>query len=169
MTRNSNEWLCDTLGREDYPGCERKAAVSLSCSVEGRSYALCRPCDATWKEKARGNTAMSLRCPLCVHIFLAQEAGTDVPPAPARTDPLVHHAPLRGPLADAIELAMYQEGLLIDVRGRVLARLGNDPRFITPEPAVEKMLEPEEKPHEPDMRPRPRPQRNRPRDKQPAP
>lgn len=128
MPRNSNDWLCDTLGREDYPGCERKAVIALSCHVEGRQYALCRPCDATWKKKASGNAGVSLRCPLCVHIFLATEAGAPVPQAPARQDPMVHSAPLRGPLADVVDYAMYAEGLLIDVRGRVLRRMASDPR-----------------------------------------
>lgn len=161
MTRNSNEWLCDTLGRDDYPGCERHAAISLSCSVEGRSYALCRTCDATWKSEAGGNPQVSLHCPLCVHIFLAKEAGVPVPPAPVRTDPMVHSAPLRGPLADAINHAMYQEGLLIDVRGRVLSRLANDPRLQEAPPAAKEMLPAPVPAPEPDMRPRPRPQRPR--------
>jgi hypothetical protein len=164
--RTSNEWLCDTIGRDDFPGCERKAAVSLSCSVEGRSYALCRPCDTTWKSKAAGNTAMSLRCPLCVHIFLAQEAGVPVPQAPARQDPMVHSAPLRGPLAEAIDFAMYQEGLLIDVRGRVLRRLANDPRMANTQLAPEPAKAPLTPAPEPDMRPRPRP--TRPQSKQAA-
>lgn len=120
----SSRKTCALHERVDYPGCEHWAAVITFCTVEGRDYALCNPCSRAWKARCSGDAQMYARCPLCVHIYL----GT-LPPQTGPSQPMVHKSSLVGPLAEIIETAMYQEGLLVDVRSRVLARLGQDPRI----------------------------------------
>jgi hypothetical protein len=122
--RIGDEWLCDTLTEE---GCERNAAVAFFCRIEGMQVALCRPCDTRWKALARSDAGLANRCPKCASRYIDSRASATAAiqaknrPLPASTEPL------QGTLADAIEQAMFAEGLLVNARRRVLQRLSLDP------------------------------------------
>ena len=109
-------WWCDTRNDElNFPGCEEFAAVAWFCVIEGKEIALCGTCNRTWRARAAVDKNLQNRCPHCAS-FVGVSG-----PAPVQS-PLV--PPLSGPLADAIDKAMFTEGLLVDVRKRVLRRLG---------------------------------------------
>lgn len=113
--RTSQGWWCDTRNNPDFPGCEEHAAISWTCVVEGREIGLCNSCNRAWRERAMLEPELSPRCPLCSHVILPVTT-------PAR-QPIAGHE-LTGPIAEAINDAMYREGILVDVRARVLRRLG---------------------------------------------
>lgn len=122
--RSGNSVLCDTRDREDFPGCTRTANINWFCTVEGRDVSLCNTCNTAWRERARGDENFRLRCPLCIHVYL-QSIGADSPfPNAATPVHSMYGPPLTGPIARALDEAMYQEGLLVDVRSKVLRRLG---------------------------------------------
>jgi len=116
--RVGSEWLCDTRAE---PGCQRNAALTFICPVEGREVSLCLNCDRVWKAFARRSPELGRRCPGCAPIYIEQH----------RIEIEVHQVRisgaddevLTGPLADALSAAMRSEGILIDVRRRVLVRL----------------------------------------------
>jgi hypothetical protein len=93
------------------------------CPVEGREVALCGPCNAAWRIRAAAEEKLRNRCPLCASAQISVSAGVN----PAETTRPVLPV-LTGDLADALDAAMFQEGLLVDVRRRVLRRLGADER-----------------------------------------
>ena len=111
--RQGNTWLCDLRGS---PGCENAAAITFICQVEGRQAALCRSCDRGWKIYARENPGLEVRCPNCAPQFLLNRPGPGA--ALPAGDPI-----LTGPIAEMIDRAMYSQGVLIDIRRKVLARL----------------------------------------------
>lgn len=109
----------------NYPGCLNIPEVRIYCKTEQTSRLACHNCHASWRSKIAENNTISERCPVC-----ADHDYSVARPAPAPV-PL----PLRGPVADAVDKAMHAEGLLIDVRKRVLQRLAKDPLFPTSAPA----------------------------------
>lgn len=122
--RTATEWYCDTRDHPEFPGCEQKAALVWFCVVEGREIALCHSCNRAWRERAKADTGFGKRCPLCVHTYVAAR---DLPVIENRAGLPV--PPLTGPIADSVDFAMYQEGLLVDVRQRVLRRMATDPKL----------------------------------------
>lgn len=121
--RTSTEWLCDTP-RE--PGCQRNAALTFICRVEGREIALCTSCHKVWRTYAKGDSALENRCPACAPVYVQRMVQTDMARAAAERrqmrvlpdDPV-----LAGPLAEVIDNAMFMEGVLLPSRRAVLARL----------------------------------------------
>lgn len=92
------------------------------CPVEGREIAQCAACNAAWRAIAAANGGLLRnRCPLCAHAEIAVSGAVDPRETTRAVDPV-----LVGPLAEALDRAMFSEGLLIDVRQRVLRRLGAD-------------------------------------------
>lgn len=121
--------LCDNRGPVEYPtpGCDRTAATSFVCPVEGRDVDLCRFCEKNWRELARGNPDLSQRCPNCAHMSLIDRT----PPTARQVVDVARY--LNSPLARIVDNAMLKEGLLIDARRRVLLRLVSDPDFVSRE------------------------------------
>ncbi len=115
--RTQNEWLCDT---PQNPGCETLAFNARLCSVEGSEVALCRPCDARWKEQVRSDRRLQNHCPRCAPRYLASLESLASGSGEVRAD---SEGVPSGPVYDQVEQAMFAEGVLIDVRRRVLRRL----------------------------------------------
>lgn len=122
--RTAHGWFCDTRNNEEYPGCEQDAAVAWTCTIEGRQIALCGSCDRAWRSRAANDDKLRHRCPLCAYAGIAVSTGTDPNITTVPLNPV-----LAGELAEAIDSAMFSEGLLIDVRKRVLRRLAADERM----------------------------------------
>ena len=74
-----------------------------------------------WQQLARSNTQLSIRCPLCapawaeLHHLEIEVSRVHIAGEP---DPV-----LQGPLAEALDTSMREEGILVDQRLRVLRRL----------------------------------------------
>lgn len=121
--RTALEWLCDT---PDAPGCQRDANVASMCQVEGREFALCRSCQSLWKNRVSADPAMAVRCPNCLPSYLRTEAIRKDNATPPKDRP----APLTGSVADALDHAMFMDGILPDVRHRVLCRLAAEAAWL---------------------------------------
>jgi hypothetical protein len=116
--RTGDEWLCDIK----YQGlCKRLAVTAWICPVEGVEIAACTPCVQTWRAAASVNTYLATHCPRCAK---TGQPATTVP-APQHSD-----RPLTGIVARALESAMLAEGVLIDVRTRVLKRLAVEAEWL---------------------------------------
>lgn len=111
--RRANAILCDT---PDWPGCQLVAAFSWVCNVEGREVTLCRNCDKMWKDHARTNSSLGVRCPNC-----AKSAPPEALPRPeGYTDLLGEYMRI------AVDRAMHRAGVLIDQRQAVIKLLDTD-------------------------------------------
>lgn len=116
---------CSSAREEPRPeDCTGFAAVTWICQVEGREVNLCLPCSQAWKVTARRNPALINRCPNCAPSYYASRQVRDRGPRTGTISP--DSRPYTGPLADAIDRAMLAEGILTDVRKRVLSRLAED-------------------------------------------
>jgi hypothetical protein len=106
-----------------YPGCTLIPTTRIYCRTEGRSVLSCLPCHQAWRNKVHASASetfrLELRCPCCAE-WHPEGAG------PSRTVTEVLHEPLTGAVAQAIDTAMHAEGLLHDVRIKVLSRLAKD-------------------------------------------
>ncbi|SRR6266496_1172349 len=105
------------------PGCLLFPSIRLFCHVEGAGLLVCSACHTAWRERIRQASAeasLMLRCPRCA----AWEAPVSQVPVP------LPRVPLAGEVAQVIDTAMHAEGLAIDVRARVLARLGHDASWL---------------------------------------
>jgi len=117
--RNAQGWWCDLRNEpEEHPGCERKATTTFVCVIEGREVALCNNCNRIWRERVKLEPEQANRCPLC-----SKHA---IPVTMPARQPALGRA-LAGPVAEIIDDAMFREGLLVDVRARVLRRLATEP------------------------------------------
>lgn len=103
-------------------GCAGDAVLIMYCQAEGRAVPMCAPCNRAWRERARGDSGLAARCPLCAPSWLATQSSPAVAAVPAPAGTM-----LSGPVADLLDAAMKAEGLLVDVRQRVLLRLGSEP------------------------------------------
>ena len=130
--RTHSAILCDNRGTDDAPtpGCLRNAATSFVCAVEGRDVDLCEICNRNWRLMAHSNPALTGRCPNCAYLALADRTPLVVPD-PEGSMGVANY--LDSPLAQIFDKAMMKEGLLIDVRQRVLLRLISDPDFVSRE------------------------------------
>lgn len=111
------EELCQVNG----PNCSRIPSNRIYCRTEGRGVLTCAPCHADWRRRATGNEIQGLqdKCPLC-----ADWNGVTGPPrVPVEQTPATS---ITGPASNAIDAAMHAEGLLVDVRRKVLQRLSRD-------------------------------------------
>lgn len=100
-----------------FTGCSGERSIRIHCVVEGADMTVCLNCSGKWRMLAI-NPEYKDRCPRC--------SRHPRPPAPIRQPPPLPGPLLSGPVADAIDKAMHQEGLNIDVRERVLRRLHHD-------------------------------------------
>jgi len=117
MKRNG-ERVCDTLTAR---GCQREVATVMFCTVEGRDIELCRHCHAEWRRYVGAVPALQPRCPRCAPSYVKTHSA-EIEAARLRISG-EDAIPLSGPLAEAISKAMFSEGVLVDVRRRVLVRL----------------------------------------------
>jgi hypothetical protein len=119
VTITEKEWTCDVKLK----GCVRQAAASWICKVEGVQISACRFCWEAWKGRAQTDPSLANRCPRCE----IRPVGADRPAAKIRRR---NPEPLTGVIAEALELAMYREGILIDTRKRVMLRLGAEAAWL---------------------------------------
>jgi hypothetical protein len=79
----------------------------------------CQYCYVVWRHKVRdeGNNILANRCPNCADWH---------PASLPNTQDAAASVPLAGAAAQAINTAMWKEGLLEDVRRAVLVRLANE-------------------------------------------
>jgi hypothetical protein len=108
--------LEDERCRANLRGCTGTQEIRIHCNTEGTDVSVCRSCATVWRLNARASGLYD-RCPLCALWKPEYAAHREAPAAPAI---------LTGPAADAIEAAMHQEGLLYDVRTKVLRRLAKE-------------------------------------------
>lgn len=101
--------------------CTVKPYLRIYCTVEGVSLLVCSPCFANWQSKVALKPALTGRCPRCENMFASE------PSVHKTVQPAV---PLPGPVGEAIDAAMHAEGLLRDVRERVLIRLYRDAAWL---------------------------------------
>jgi hypothetical protein len=132
VTITDKSWTCDIHGSK----CKVDAWNSWTCKVEGIQISACSSCWADWQTSVRADPALTERCPKCTRaparvptaLRIADKNGTSVTRA---------KEPLRGVIADAIETAMHKEGVLADVRTRVMFRLATEePWMNLPDPAT---------------------------------
>lgn len=125
--RTAREWLCDT---PDNPGCMRVAVANRLCHAEGCDISLCVSCNEEWISKARNVPELAVRCPRCAPKYLAHLGVGSAPGAgpavPARVTPRNEQV---GPLYAAVDQAMFAQGVLVDVRRRVLDMLSSQEDF----------------------------------------
>jgi hypothetical protein len=93
------------------PGCTGHFSFLLMCETEGASMMVCHACQAYWAEHY-----VPRRCPRCAKWEQPEEKR--LPPA--------MRLPLTGSVAVAVDSAMHKEGLLADVRTRVLETLAHE-------------------------------------------
>lgn len=116
MTVTDKSWTCDVK----YEGCETNASISWICVVEGAQISACRSCRAKWQVKVQRDSALQNRCPNCEPVPIRVRDN----PKPSKIKK--HTQPLTGVIAEALDAAMFHEGILIDVRNKVLLRLATD-------------------------------------------
>jgi hypothetical protein len=103
-----------------YAGCSRYAGASWTCQTEGVRIEMCAHCYSQWRMRAASNPRLAARCPRCADLLVCADASGAVAapdPSPPR---------LSGAAADAIDRALHMEGVLPDVRERVLLRLAEE-------------------------------------------
>lgn len=98
-----------------YSNCTAIATTHIYCSVEKRSILSCQYCFVVWRHKVRDEAhhALDVRCPACSDWHPARMG----PPAAAAS------VPLAGAAAQAINAAMWQQGLTAPDRQGVLEKL----------------------------------------------
>jgi hypothetical protein len=101
-------------------GCQNPPAVRIHCETEGFDLRACSAHWTEWRERA-ARDGLERFCPRC--------AGKYQSPGPTRVRQLPF-SPLTGAAADAINAAMHAEGLLQDVRIKVLQRLAKDASWL---------------------------------------
>jgi len=104
--------------------CTRIPGTRIYCKTEGRSLLACPECLKAWRAQVTRSPSeqsrLSLRCPKCADWAPEKKQKKQKPRPPAS------QSALKGDVADAINRAMHAEGLLQDVRERVLQRLARD-------------------------------------------
>jgi hypothetical protein len=116
--RTEDGVFCDIGKGEKHP-CRKQATYIHSCKIEGSEFAFCHTHEREWKAQTAHQPNYQVRCPRCLPQFMQQaenqlsraSSGTSLPD------------PITGALADAIDAAMYREGILTPVRTNVLRRL----------------------------------------------
>ena len=114
--RTEDGVFCDANDRK----CKRPAISIHSCQVEGSEFAFCAQHKREFDAVTQGKTHLQIRCPRCIPGFLQklQEAGQGA-------NSIHLPSPITGPIAEAIDEAMYREGILGPTRLKVLRRLNN--------------------------------------------
>jgi hypothetical protein len=108
------------------PGCLVVPAGQYTCPTEGSSYLACTACRTSWTQTVlNGSAKLALRCPRCA----SHNYGQPTVPAPQRAAEPV----LSGPAGEAIEHALWAEGILRDQSDRVLRRLAREAPWLARE------------------------------------
>ncbi len=98
--------------------CTRIPGIRIYCKTEGRSALACPDCLKVWRQRVQTEPfRLSLRCPLCA------DWARPISPIPT---PTPTRSALQGDIAQSIDRAMHAEGLLQDIREKVLQRLAKD-------------------------------------------
>jgi len=108
--------------------CTKIPSSRLFCKTEGRGVLVCENDLRLWRTRVTSSQAETYRlankCPLCA----------DWTPQQASPSPIIPQTPrpvLQGPLAATLDKAMHAEGLLQDIRQRVLQRLASDAPWLS--------------------------------------
>jgi hypothetical protein len=114
--RTEDGVFCDSNDRK----CLLPAITVHPCKVEGSEFALCRGHSAEFNTLIANRPHLQIRCPRCIPQFLStvEQAGNL-----DRVRQMGLPSPITGPLAEAIDEAMYREGVLGPTRDKVLRRL----------------------------------------------
>lgn len=120
--------LCQVKG----PNCQEIPSNRIYCKTEGRSVLVCNADLKAWRDRVASTTAerhrLELKCPLCAD--WSPDQRKQLPPQVTIT--------LQGSAAEAIDKAMHAEGLLVDIRQKVLTRLAQEaPWLAFPREATE--------------------------------
>jgi hypothetical protein len=111
--------------RARYLGCSGNGTIAFRCQVEGHRVWMCGQCMGRWRLKCVDDPGLTMRCPGCETRTVSGNGGAALP---IRT--VVASAPLAGAAAEAIDHAMHMEGILPDVRARVLERLAAEAAWL---------------------------------------
>ena len=102
---------------QENPWCTRRAQHTFICKVEGREVRMCSPCETHWKEQARNDPYLLLRCPNCV-----KNRTPETLPRPVLTA-----ESMLGEYTEAAMMeAMRRVGVLADQRANVIKLLKTD-------------------------------------------
>ncbi len=115
--RTEDGVFCD-IGKGTKSRCRSNATYIHSCRIEGSEFAFCRKHEVEWKARTNGNEHFQIRCPRCLPQFISQSSNR----FSAENNSSLPD-PVTGPLAAAIDEAMYREGILTPTRVNVLRRL----------------------------------------------
>ena len=111
--------ICQVIGEF----CQTVPSNRIFCKTEGRSVLICDNDLKRWRDRVSSTNAerhrLQLRCPICAD-------WASPPQLPSPIAPRTISPQLQGPVAAVLEKAMHAEGLLTDVRTRVLQRLASD-------------------------------------------
>ncbi len=122
MTITDKAWTCDIHNA----GCLTNAHTSWTCKVEGIQISACESCWVTWRGLVATDPSLQNRCPKCVKALTRVPAALRIAAGKGGTSVPSATEPLRGVIADAIDTAMHKEGVLADVRRKVLLRLATE-------------------------------------------
>jgi hypothetical protein len=140
MPITDNSWTCDIKAK----GCLFAAVVSWICKVEGIQISGCRKCYEDWRARAAHSPELAMRCPRCERQAPKRAAATEA--APSRK--VAHTPPLGGIIAEALDSAMFREGILIDTRLRVMRRLAAEDPWLNSQQAGQQAGQPALRPAE---------------------
>jgi hypothetical protein len=119
VTFTEDKWLCDIKR----PNCTKNATANWMCKVEQVQCSACPTCYAEWRQDVSVHPDLAVRCPRCAQTPDAVKRRAE---ASKNREPVKTDRPLEGMIADAIEAAMFREGILVDVRRKVLVRLARE-------------------------------------------
>lgn len=120
-----------------YEGCTGDPTSTWLCETEGAEIRMCSTCFDSWRRQA-ADLGLVQRCPRCRSLGSPDRAGSGASGSSAAA-PAV--AELVGAAATAINHAMHMEGVLPDVRKRVLRRLAQEAGWLEEcDPAVLRLL-----------------------------
>jgi hypothetical protein len=114
--RTEDGVFCD-IGRNTKQSCHTQATYIHSCNIEGSEFAFCHKHEIEWKARTSHQPDFQIRCPRCLPQYLQTVTNARNRNSNSLPDPIT------GPLADAIDMAMYREGILTPTRLNVLRRL----------------------------------------------
>lgn len=107
-----------------YSGCVSVPGYSWTCETEGAEIKMCTQCIGQWRIRAQNIPQLRQRCPRCADLAVCADAAGEVSAAPALP------SRLSGAAALAIDHALHMEGVLPDVRERVLKRLSAEAAWL---------------------------------------
>lgn len=123
--RTEDGVFCD-MDRNTNKPCRKQATYIHSCKIEGSEFAFCHKHEIEWKARTSHQPNFQVRCPRCLPQFLASTENSS-----HSTNQNGLPEPITGPLADAIDMAMYREGILTPTRINVLRRIaGTDSSYV---------------------------------------